>query len=167
MPTVGEVFTLWVDLDMPNMAHWAFWAISKGHVTTDCPAEKLLEVERDEQAIQSMVDNNLLAIGKIKIFVIETNMSGIYAFYFAENMLDAHGLHQQLFREKPKNITMSNRLLIKRFEYAADLPATGKLTANLSVGWSMHELRKNVVEFPSYVGHARAGSRVLQKVEGR
>lgn len=162
MPTVGEVFNLWLDLDMPNMSHWAFWALSHGHVTTDCPAEKLLEVERDEQAIQSMIANNLLDIGKIKIFVIETNTPDIYAFYFSENVLDAHRLHRQLFREKPKNITMSNRLLINRFEYEADFPTTGKLTTNLSEGWFMYELRRSVVEFPSYVGHARAGSCILQ-----
>ncbi len=49
-----------------------------------------------------MVVRNQLIIGKIKLYVAETTMPDRFAFYFSENVLDAHALHQDMFRESPK-----------------------------------------------------------------
>lgn len=151
--TVQEVFDYAIESDMLNMAHHIFWALSKGHVTAQCAAEKLQSVEYNEQEISSMIQSNLLSIGKIKLFVIQTQQANSYAFYYAENSLAVYSMHQQLFREKPKKVTNANHLLQEIFEFV-----------DTGTSAMLYEHRRKIVEYPYYLGHAYAGERVLQRL---
>lgn len=154
MASVQEVFDLALEMDMISLSHRVFWAISKGFITVSCPSEKLDSVIYDEQAISEMIQSNLLSIGKIKLLVIETHHQNTFAFYYAENSLDAFGLHQELFHEKPKKVTLANHLMTKifQFEDRAEI---------------LYENRKNMVAYPYYLGHARGGEHKLFKLEKR
>lgn len=152
MTSVQEVFDLALEIDMISLAHRIFWAISKGHVTTGCASEKLDAIEYDEQAIAEIVQSNLLSIGKIKLFVVETSAENLFAFYYAENVLTAFSLHQELFRERPKKVTLANHLMTKLFYFN-----------NTEASSILYEHRKKVVAYPYYLGHARAGEHIFHQ----
>lgn len=154
MPTVQEVFDLTLETDMINLAHRIFWAISKGHVTTNCTSTKLDSIEYDEQEIAQMIQSNLLSIGKIKLFVVQTRSSN-FAFYYAESSLEAYAHHQQLFKEKPKKITLANHLLTKMFGFTQN----GKHSI-------LYDHRKTIIAYPYYLGHAQAGEHLFYQPKG-
>ena len=153
--TVQELFDYAVESDCSLLAHGLFWAISRGHVRPEDDSDRFKNLERDDQAIQELVKSNLLGIGRIKLFVIQTNQLNLYAFYLAENVLDASRLHEDYFREDAKKITRADRLMIPYMTFA-----------NTGQEESLYEHRKSIVQFPAYVGHAIAGQRVLHRLEG-
>jgi hypothetical protein len=100
-----------------------------------------------------MVARNQLRIGKIKLYVAETTMPDRFAFYFSENVLEAHALHQDMFRETPKRLTNASFLMPKLFHFDETD------AANI-----LYFHRNKVVAYPYYLGHARAGERVLARM---
>lgn len=153
MVTVKEVFDLAVEMDLYKLAHRVYWAITQAKVTlTDC-SKKLEQIEYDESAIEKMVETNLLGIGKVKLFVIQTGNPKWYAFYLSESGLEANSMHIEKFREQPKNITRSDRLMVPLMSFV-----------DKGTEMSIYEYRKKVVEFPAYVGHAESGEHVLHNL---
>ncbi|MDS9473207.1 hypothetical protein [Sporosarcina pasteurii] len=153
MVTVQEVLSLAIEIDMIGLAHRVFWAVSEGKVYADDASEKLDEIEYDEQAISDMVERNLLNIGKIKLYAVQTNQPGLFAFYYSEDVLDAYSLHQEMYREKPRRLTNASHLMGKSF----DFNETGKSEI-------LYVQRKEVVAFPFYLGHAWAGERRVYRM---
>lgn len=153
MVTVKEVFDFAVETDMVLLAHKVYWAISKQLVSLEDDTDKLKLIDYDEQEIDGLIKRNMLDIGRIKLFVIQTNQEGWFSFYFAENSLDAYRLHSELFRERGGKITQADRLMIPVMAFAD----SGKEERLL-------DYKKNVVEYPAYVGHARAGEHVLYRL---
>lgn len=151
--TVQEIFDFAIETDGLMLAHRVYWALSENMVQLEDDSEKLQEINYDETAVNGMVERNLLGIGRIKLFVIQTSNEKWFSFILAENSLDAYRLYADLFREKPVKVTRSDRLMIPTM-FIAD---TGKET-------SLYEYRKHVVEFPAYVGHAEAKTRVLYRM---
>ncbi|GEN83599.1 hypothetical protein SLU01_19110 [Sporosarcina luteola] len=153
MVTVREMFDFAIETDGLNLAHRIYWALSENLVQLEDDSEKLDAIHYDESAIYSMVERNVLSIGRIKLFVIQTSNEKWYSFILAENSLDAYRLYADLFREKPRKVTRSDRLMIPTM----DIADTGQQT-------NLYEYRKNVVQFPAYVGHAEANTKVLYRM---
>lgn len=153
MVSVQEVFQLAIEMDMVHLAHRIFWAIAKGKVKVDEDSKRLDAIDYDEEAISKMVARNQLSIGKIKLYVAETTMPGRFAFYYSENVLDAHALHQDMFRETPKRLTNASHLMPKLFHFDETD------AANI-----VYFHRNKVVAYPYYLGHAKAGERVLARM---
>ena len=153
MVSVQEVFQLAIEMDMVHLAHRIFWAIAKGKVKVDEDSKRLDAIDYDEEAISKMVARNQLSLGKIKLYVAETTMPGRFAFYYSENVLDAHALHQDMFRETPKRLTNASHLMPKLFHFDETD------AANI-----VYFHRNKVVAYPYYLGHAKAGERVLARM---
>lgn len=153
MATVKEVLDLAIEVELIGLAHRVFWAISKGLVTLNDPSERLDTIDYDEKVIEDIVERNFLQIGKIKLYIIETHHPDIYAFYYCENALEAHSLHQEMFREVPKRLTNGSHLMTKIFHFN-----------ERGASQILYFQRKQVVSYPYYLGHARAGERWLYRV---
>jgi len=153
MSTVGEILQLAIETDMRGLAHRVFWAISECNVSAEENSEILDNIDYDEEAIAQMITQNVLNIGKVKLFVVETTKPEVFAFYYSENVLETHALHQELFRETPKRLTHAPALFGKVFEWD---------DKNSPEVLFFH--RKKIAAFPYYLGHARAGKRVLYRI---
>ncbi|KXH86953.1 hypothetical protein [Sporosarcina sp. HYO08] len=149
---VKEVLQFAIETDMIQLAHRIFWAVVNGKVQLDDDAEQLEVIDYDVEAISAMVEENKLQIGKIKLYVAEMKEPDLFSFYYSENILEAHALHQDLFRETPKRLTNASHLMKKLFHFdetsAADI---------------LYFHRTKVVAYPYYLGYARAGERVLRR----
>ncbi len=150
MVSVQEVLQLAIEMDMVHLAHRIFWAIVNGKVEVDEDSKLLDIIDYDDEAIAEMVAQNKLNIGKVKLYVAQTSKPDLFAFYYSENVLEAHALHQEMFRETPKRLTNGSHLMQKLFHFDE------RRTADI-----LYFHRKQVVAYPYYLGHARAGERVL------
>ena len=148
--TVQEVLDLAIEMDMVHLAHRIFWAITKGKVQINDDSKRLDAIDYDDEAISTMTAENRLSIGKIKLYVAEMKKSDRFAFYFCENVLEANTLYQYFFRETPKRLTHASYLMKKLFHFDETN------TENI-----LYFHRNKVVAYPYYLGHARAGERVL------
>jgi len=153
MVSVQEVFQLAIEMDMVHLAHRIFWAIAQGKVKVEEDSERLDAIDYDDEAISEMIARNQLSIGKIKLYVAETTTPDRFAFYYSESVLEAHALHQDLFRETPKRLTNASHLMLKLFHF------DGTEAANI-----LYFHRNKVVSYPYYLGHASAGERVLARM---
>ena len=115
--TVKEVLALAIETDMIRLAHRVFWAVATGQVQVEEDSKMLDEIEYDEAAISVMITQNTLAIGKVKLYVVETRAAGVFAFYYSENVLAANVLHQEMFRETPIRVTNADHLLKTLFYF--------------------------------------------------
>ena len=150
MVTVQEVLQLAIEMDMVHLAHRIFWAIGNGKVGVEEDSKRLDVIDYDDEAISKMVVRNQLEIGKIKLYVVETTRPDRFAFYYSENVLEAHELHQEMFQETPKRLTNASHLMQKLFHFDEGSDAD-----------ILYFHRKKVVAYPYYLGHAWAGERVL------
>ena len=115
MITVQEILHLAIETDMQDLAHRVFWAISEGKAKAGEDSKILDNIDYDNEAITKMIEQNVLNIGKVKLFVAETTEPEVFAFYYCENVLEAYALHQELFKERPKRLTNAPNLLGKVF----------------------------------------------------
>ena len=152
MITVMEILCLAIETDMKRLAHRIFWAISECKVSTDEDSKILDTLDYDDEAITKMTEQNVLDIGKVKLFVAATTTPEVFAFYYSENILEAHALHQKLFRESPRRLTHAPHLLGKVFQLIETKAAE-----------ILYFHRKKVVAYPYYLGHATAGERLLDR----
>ncbi|PIC63452.1 hypothetical protein CSV79_11700 [Sporosarcina sp. P13] len=153
MITVRELFDYASETDMSLTAHSIYWAIMNKKIRFDENSEKLNDIVFDQPAIQQMMKENKLRIGRIKLYVMETKHPGWFAFYLAEHSLDVYRLHEELFREPGVKVTQADRLMVRLMACAE----TGKEE-------SLYDYRKGVSLFPWYVGHVMAGERVLHRM---
>lgn len=153
MATVKEVLDLAIEIELIGLAHRVFWAISNGKVNLNDASEALDTIHYDELAIAQMVERNLLVIGKIQLYILATFQPDTYAFYYCENAVEADSLHREMFREAPKRLTTAPHLMTEIFHF--DETGASQI---------LYFQRKDVVSYPYYLGHARAGERWLYRV---
>ncbi|MCZ2260789.1 hypothetical protein [Sporosarcina sp. G11-34] len=152
MVTVLEILYLAIETDMQRLAHRVFWAVSECKVCANEDSKILDTIDYDEVAISKMIEQNVLEIGKVKLFVAATTKPEEFAFYYSENILEAHALHQELFKVAPKRLTDAPHLLGKVFQLI-----------EMKAAEILYFHRKKVVAYPYYLGHAIAGERSLDK----
>lgn len=143
--TVSEFLEGAVEMNMSFVAHTIFWALKNGLVNSDDDSKRLFNIPLNELEIQQMTEQNLLGVEQVKLFVITTNKEGLYAFYFATDSLSAHSLHRKMFGDDIANITNGKRLWANIMHFTKHDMHT-----------NFFEYRKQFVEFPVYIGHARA-----------
>ncbi|AXH99106.1 hypothetical protein DV702_04765 [Sporosarcina sp. PTS2304] len=148
--TVNDLFNYAVETDMSLTAHSIFWAITERKVHMEDDSQTLQHVSFDRQAVDQLMKENKLCIGRIQLFVMQCETPGLYAFYVAEAASHVFQLHHTYFRERGVNVTQADRLLCRLMRCAR----TGKEE-------SLYTFKKEVASFPAYLGHARAGERVL------
>lgn len=153
MITVQDMFDYALEMDLSHLAHSIYWALLTDQVTFQDDSEKLKAIEFDEVEIKRMMEKNDLNIGNVKCFVMD-GPDDWYAFYLAEHSLDVYRLHEELFREQQRNITRADRLMINRMTFME----TGAEEC-------LYEHKKEIMHYPAYVGHAKAGERVLYRME--
>ena len=149
MITVKDMLDYALEIDLSHLAHSIYWALMNEQIQLHDDSEDLKGIEFNETEVQQMMEQNVLDIGKVKLFVMDTK-DNWYAFYLAEHSLDAYRLHETLFREQQRKITRADRLMINLMTFAA----TGAEE-------SLYDHKKDVLTYPAYVGHAKAGERTL------
>lgn len=153
MVTVNEVLQLAIETDMVHLAHRVFWAVANGKVQVDEDSLQLDAIDYDDEEISVMITQNTLAIGRVKLYVIETRTPDVFAFYYSENVLAANALHFEMFKETPKRLTNADHLMKKLFHF--DETSTADI---------LYFHRNKAVAYPYYIGHAWAGERRLERV---
>lgn len=150
--TVKEILEYATEFELNRLAHRVFWAVSTQRINLADDSNKLLEIIYDEVAVREMTDRNVLGIGRIKLYVVESFAQ--YAFYFANNPLEVSMLHREKFSEVTGAITEAHRLLTKVMYFA-----------DLDIRISLIDHRKTIVQFPAYLGHAAAGQYILHRLD--
>ncbi|PIC73683.1 hypothetical protein [Sporosarcina sp. P17b] len=154
MITVKDMLEYAFEIDLSHLAHSIYWALMTNQITLQDDSEKLKGIEFDEAEVQRMMEQNILDIGKVKLFVMDTE-NDWYVFYLAEHSLDAYRLHEELFRQNQHKITRADRLMINSMTFA-----------DTGVEESLYDHKKDVLMYPAYVGHAKAGERILYRMVG-
>lgn len=152
MITVEDLFDYAVDTDMSLTAHSIFWAITNQKIRMDDDSKKLKEIEFDEEAIQQSMQVNILRIGEIKLFVVESKQPNWYAFYLGKKEADAYRLHSETFHETGVKVTHADRLMPNLLTFVES-----------GTEESLYEYRKRIVQFPVYVGHVEGGKRLVHR----
>nr|WP_054549348.1 hypothetical protein [Lysinibacillus sphaericus] len=150
--TVKEILEYATEFELCRLAHQVFWAVSTQQINLADDSNKLLEVAYDELAVHEMTERNVLGIGRIKLYVVESFAQ--YAFYFASNSLEVSVMHCEKFGERTGAITEAHRLLTKVMYFA-----------DLDIHIPLIDHRKNIVQFPAYLGHAAAGQYILHRLD--
>lgn len=153
MITVQELLQYATETDMSLTAHSLYWAITEKKIALHDDSEKLKSLSFDEVAIRKILQQNLLRIGEVKLFAMQTRQKNWYAFYFAKHSLDVHHLHETRFGETDGKVTQADRLLPNLMVFAE----SGKET-------SWFACRKSVQVCPAYMGHVLAGERVVYRM---
>lgn len=154
MITVQELMAYCIDREYSLMAHTCFWAISTQGINPDDDSEKLKDLTFDQVAITELVKTNILGFGQVKLFGLELQ-NRIYAFYFAKTSYEALSLHRYLFGGSASKISEAKPRLLNTKMFWPDTEQEMTLL----------EYRKQLLDFPAYVGHARAGEHVLYKLQ--
>lgn len=135
------------------LAHTIFWGMTTQGISPEDDSEKLKTLPFDREAISALVQNNVLGMGQIKLYVVRVGAE-LFAFYFARNVLEASSHHTRLFSQKPSTIVEAERLLHKHM-YLADLDKSMMLV----------DYRKELLQFPAYIGHAQANDHKLYRLD--
>lgn len=151
MTKVNEVFEFAIANEFNVLAHSIYWALSQKLVSLNDDSQKLIDLNFDKSAIQEIARKNVLGMGKVKLFTIECK-NNWYAFYFAKDIIELGYLHRELFGQKIGKIVEAKRLLYSYFEINGEEVL-------------LIDYRNRFIEFPVYIGHAKAKSHVLVKFE--
>lgn len=150
--TVKEILEYATEFELCRLAHQVFWVVSTQQINLADDSNKLLEVTYDELAVHEMTERNVLGIGRIKLYVVESFAQ--YAFYFASNSLEVSIMHHEKFGERIGAITEAHRLLTKVMYFA-----------DLDIHIPLIDHRQTIVQFPAYLGHAAAGQYILHRLD--
>ena len=151
--TVKDLLDFSIEQEYNMMAHICYWAITTHQVGLEEDSTVLDQLTFDKGTIQQLMNQNVLGLGRIKLYVVTVNQS-LYAFYFASNSLEAASHHKVMFREQPRNIAEAPRLMHKLM-----------YLSNIDKEMLLIDYRKQVLQFPAYVGHARSGEYVLHRLD--
>lgn len=150
--TVQEMFDYCLEGEHVFLAHVVYWCIANQVVKPTDDSNLLKEVEVDLAAVKVMSKQNLLGLKIVKLYVIKDTKE-FYAFYFASNSLEASSMHHQLFGAGESIVEAPT--LMHKLMYVEDIGDHVFLI----------DYRKRFVEFPVYIGHARAKEYTLQRME--
>lgn len=150
--TVQEMFDYCLENEHVFLAHVVFWSVQNNLVRLTDDSNLLKEIEVDLAEVKASAEQNILGMNVIKLYVIKDTKE-YYAFYFAKSSLEANSLHSRMFG-KGETIVEAPSLLHKlmHIDYT-----------NEDV--FLVDYRKRFVEFPAYLGHARAKEYTLQRMD--
>lgn len=151
--TVKELMEFSVEYEFDMLAHMFYWAVTTQQVRLEDDSKIMNGLEFDEKIIADLMGKNVLGLRRIKLYVATENNT-LYTFYFAENVLEASSLHQTLFNQKPVNIIEAPRLMYKQM-----------FIPDIDKEITLIEYRKQVIQFPAYIGHAEAGEYTLYRLD--
>ncbi|WP_431030034.1 hypothetical protein [Lysinibacillus sp. LZ02] len=153
--TVKDLLDYSIDQEYSMMAHICYWAITTQNVQLEDDSKVIDQLAFGRQAITQLMQQNVLGLGQIKLYVITVNKH-LYAFYFARNGLEAASHHKRIFREQPQNISEAPRLMHKLMHLTS-----------INKEIFLIDYRKQILQFPAYIGHARSGEYVLHRYDGQ
>lgn len=150
--TVQEMFDYAIENEHEFLAHVVYWSIQNNLVRLSDDSNRLKEIDVDITAVKEMCKQNVLGMKIIKLYVIKDTKE-YYAFYFAKNSLEASSLHSQHFG-KGQSIVEAPSLMHKLMHIA-----------HTNEDVFLIDYRKKFVQFPVYLGHARAKEYTLQRID--
>lgn len=151
MITVRDLFQLTIDMDMKKLAYYIFWAMKKRFVSLEDDSTLLDAIPYNLVEIGLLTEANPLQIGIFSLYVVETGQQNIYAFYYARSHQEAESYHTHRFREQAGKTHFTPHLMGKAFFIEKEESEI------------LYFHRQQVVEFPYYLGHAEAQTRILWK----
>ncbi|MER2107432.1 MAG: hypothetical protein ABS949_10885 [Solibacillus sp.] len=152
--TVKDIFDYAIDREHMFLAHWAFLALQQKLVANDDDANCLKQLPLDMDAVKEFAERNVLGMRVIKLYVVRDTKE-FYAFYFAKNSLEAMSLHQSVFGQAQSIVEAPS--LMHRLMYVQYIDEHIFLI----------DFRKRFVQFPVYIGHARANEHIIRRYDGQ
>lgn len=129
-----------INYDEPFLAHAIYDAVEKGLVKLDDPASAIPYEQLDYPAILKMRDENKLLMCRIKLFIVPM-ASKRFALYLAEKEVEVRREHQRIYGEiSPTTWDVSHKMDMSTY------------CEETKKSQSFRELKRQVMEFPYYVG---------------
>lgn len=152
--TVQEMFDFCLENENVFLAHLIYWSVQTKRVSLRDDSDCLKEIPVDMNTVKQYTEQNLLGMKLTKLYVVR-DAKEYYAFYFARNGLEASSLHNQLFGTVQSIIEAPS--LMHRLMYVEHIDQHVFLI----------DFRKRFVQFPVYIGHARANEHIIQRMDGQ
>ena len=151
--SVKELLEYAIEGEHSVLAHTIYWSMTTQGIAMKDDSQKLLDLPFDRDNISQLVQQNLLGMGQIKLYVVKVK-ADLFAFYFAHNALEASTHHSRLFYQKATCIVDAERSLYK-YMYLVDIDKHMMLI----------DYRKELLQFPAYLGHAKANDHKLYRLD--
>ena len=152
--TVQELFDYCIERENTFFAHLIYWALQNKLVGLQDNGSLLQQIDVDMNTVKAYMEQNVLGMRLVKLYVVRGEQDA-YAFYVAHNGLEAMSLHTKLFGPS-KSIVEAPSLMhrLMHIEYIGEHEF-------------LSDFRKRFVEFPVYIGHAKAHEHFIQRYEPR
>ena len=134
--------------DEPYTAHLIYYLQKKGEITLQDPVSKLDEImltDAEELELKNLRIKDVLNMRPVKIYAIQCSERS-YAFYFAQNTLDAWELHYRIYGRWVNKVTSCYNQMIDKSIYCLE-------TKQFK---SFRKLIREAGEFPCFVGEIEA-----------
>lgn len=131
-------------------AYWIYLALTKGYLQRHDPIRRIYDVPFTDAELEELARMNkqdVLGINRIKLYATQVNETQ-YAFYFAENPVDAQRLHQQHFGTH----AVKWHSVYNQFSYR-------HVTIGVDETLYWWDLKDRFTEFPAFVGVMRVGEK--------
>lgn len=146
--TIKSLYDDAIKYDEPYTAHYIHFAIMKGKVTFQDTVDKLYEftfIEEETKEFEQFRASDYLNMRPIKLYAIKCNEHS-YAFYFAQNALDARELHYKIYGQWANKINSCYNQMIDKLIYCPYTKQTKSFRESLKRGegvpWFVGEVGK-------------------------
>jgi hypothetical protein len=137
---VKELLADAITYDEPYLAHAIYYAVQKGMVRLEDPADAIPYEQLDYEAIRKMRDDNRLMMCGIKLFIVPMD-SKRFALYLAEREDQARAKHHKVYGELARTILD-----------VSDKMDAGAYCEDTQKWQSFRDVKRQVLQFPYYVG---------------
>ncbi|MGE7666630.1 hypothetical protein ACQKMN_13055 [Ureibacillus composti] len=141
--TVSSLYEDAIQYDVPYLANFIYFAITKGKITMEDDASKLDDItltEQEQMEFDEMRSRNTLNLRPNQLYAIKRSAEQ-YVFYFAQNAGEARKLHHQLYGEWVSKLTNAHNQMMDKSLY---FPETNETK-------TFRELLHDTWEFPCRV----------------
>lgn len=152
--TVQEMFDFCIERENTFLAHLIYWALQNKLAGLQDDWSLLKEIPVDMETVKDYMEQNILGMRLVKLYVVR-DAQDYYAFYFAHNSLEVMNLHTPRFGPS-KSIVEAPSLMHRLMHIEA-----------IKDSEFLIDYRKRFVEFPVYIGHARAHEHYIQRLDGQ
>lgn len=146
--TVKDLLNDAVTYDGRYLAHAIFYCVQNKKVRLEDSTDKLRfsELSQAEHLeIIQMRESNVLAMCEIKLFTVPM-ADKLFAFYLAENVVEAAGEHRRNFNQEPAKIINITDSMDKSL-----------MDTKTNKSESFRELKRRTIDFPIFAGLIRKG----------
>ena len=148
-PNVYELLMDMVKHEQNFGAYWIYLALQKGYLQKHDRPERIYDVpftDEELNELHQMNKQDVLGINRVKLYATEVKDKQ-YAFYFAENPVDAQRMHEQHFNVS----AVKWHSVYKQFEHK-------HLHHSRTDEWLYgFELKERAKVLPAFVGVMRVG----------